>query len=809
MSIANWRAVGRLVADTHHDFRFGARLIVRGPAFSAVAIVTLAIAIGANTAVFSVLNALLFTPLPIVSASEVMRIRPGESTMSWPNYQDVRARARVFAEMAAHRNMAAALTLGDRQARLTGEATSANYFTMLGVSAGVGRTYGEADSRSDVAVLAHHVWSTRFAADPGVIGRPVLLGGRSYQVIGVMPPQFRGVRPPGLRPDFWVPVDASASSGLTNDRMRPQFEIIGRLGRGASAAQAAAELRVVGQQLRAEHPQLEERFSAMEVFSVEGFGAFSGMSGLLLPILAFLSLLIVVTVCVLFIACANIASVLVGRGASRRREIAVRLAVGASAGRVVRQLFTEGLTLAFLGALGGVLLARWLTQLSNLAASRLPFTFALDVPLDHRILLYTAAVTVVATIVFALSPARRAARLDLVPALKDDSVASFHRQRLLRALVIGQVAACTMLLFWSGLFFRSLTRIADVDPGFNPSGVLLATVRLEPGTFEDERGERLLLELQRRINGMASVESTGLASIVPLALMGREEFYVTTDDDRRLRQRVNANRLTPGWFRTLQIPFTAGRDFTADDRAGAPRVVIVNETLARQAWGGRAVGQRVTYGGRSHEVVGIVRDSKYATLGETIAPTIYQPFSQAYFPEMTLHVRTTDAAGMRAGIERVLSELAPEAAADITPMRDAVAVAVLPARVGAIAIGALALVAVLLALLGVYGLVSYFAVERTREIGLRKALGAQSGDIVRMILGSTARVTAVGLTIGVVAGTLGGFAIRGFIFGVSPVDGVTLSAVVTIVALVALGASLLPVRRSVRMDPLLALRNAD
>jgi predicted permease len=803
------RVVSRLMSDVGHDVVFGLRLIRRSPGFTSLAVLTLTVAIGANTAVFSVVNALIFSPLPVLSADAVMRVRPGESTMSWLNYQDLRRRNDMFSDMAVHRNLVLGLAVGDKAVRMMGESTSLNFFSLLGSRASIGRTYAADEARDDVVVLANHIWRNRFATDPKIVGRVLQLGGRSYEVVGVMPREFRGVRPPGLRPDFWVPVSKSASNRLFTDRAFATFEVIGRLKPGIGTSEATAGMRLLAQQLRTEYPQIPERFLQMEVFSVEGFGAFSGMSGLLIPILAFLTLLIVVTACVLCIACANIASVLVGKNTARAREIALRMAIGASGGRLTRQLLTESLILALLGGAGGVLLARWLTQFVNVVASRLPYSIELDAPLDWRMLLYTAGVTSGTTLLCGLLPAKRAARHDLVSALKDEGARSLERHRLLRALVIGQVAVCTGLLFWSGLFFRSLGRIADVDPGFNASGVLIANVEVERGTMDDEGGERLFLDLQRRIDELPGVQSSGLASIVPLAMRGREEFYVTTDDERRLRQRVYANRVTAGWFRTLQIRVLAGRDFTPTDRAGSPAVIVINETLAKQLWNGNALGQRIAYGGLSREIVGIVSDSKYATLGETIQPTVYQPFQQAYTWSMTLHVRAIDMTQTAVAMEQEMPRLIPDVPVDISSMADAVAVAVLPARVGAIATGVLGIVAVLLALLGVYGLVSYVVGQRTPEIGVRRALGARDADIVVMIVGSTIRVTVTGLAIGVVLGGLGAFALRGFIFDVSPLDGPTLAMVIGVVVVVTAAASVLPTLRSIRLDPLIALRRTE
>ena len=798
-----------LLAELHQDVVFGLRLIVGSPGFSAITVLTLALTIGANTAVFTVINALLFRPLPVAAAHEVMRIQSGESTTSWPNYEDIRRRNDVFSDVAAHRMLVTGLASDDRPVRLMGEATSANFLSLLGVSAAIGRTFAESESRRDLVVLADHVWRGRFASDSRIVGRVLVLAGRQYEVVGVMPKGFRGVAPPGLRIDFWLPVDTTAPSRTLSDRALSQFEVVGRLKPGIEPVSANAAMRVLAQGIRTDHPDVRDTFVEMEVFSIQGFGAFEGIAGLLLPILAFLGLLTVLSGFVLLIACANIAGLLIGRAAARRREIAMRLALGAGPRRLVRQLLTESFLLATIAGTIGVLLAVWLAGTVNAAASGLPIPVALNVDIDQRVLAYTVGLTTLTSLIFGLAPARRAARVDLVSSLKDEGSGSTRRQRLRQALVIGQVATCTALLVWSGLFLRSLERITDVDPGFNPAGVLVATVELERGTIDDRRGEQIFVELQQRVKASPAVQSAGTSSIVPLAMTGREEFYVRVDgDDSHARHRVSANRVTPGWFVTLQIPLLVGRDFTWDDREGAPGVVIVNDTLARRFWGGDALGKRLSYGRETVEVVGIVRDSKYRTLGETIAPTVYQPIRQNYMSMMTLHVRTADMKATTAAITREMQQLAPEVVVDVTPMTTAVAGAVLPARIGAIATGAFGAFAMLLSALGVYGLVSFVASQRTREIGVRRAIGATTPDIVRLIVGSTAKLAAIGLAIGLCAGGLGAVVLGGFIFGISPTDPLTLVGVAVIVMCATVLASALPALRAAHADPLVALRSS-
>jgi len=798
-----------LVGDLSRDIALAFRNITRSPGFAVVVILTLAIGIGANTAIFSVVNALLFKSVAVGSPDELTRIRPGESLMSWPNFEDIRESNEVFSDVAAHRNFLAVLSSGDTSVRLVGEYASANFFSVLQSAAALGRTFSEADSRRDVVVIADHVWRARFGASPAIIGRVLTLAGRPYEVIGVMPPRFRGVAPPGLLFDFWLPVDENFAGATLRNRNFAQFEIIGRLKPGVDREQALAAMKVTAERMIAAYPDIRPSFREMEVLRVDGIDAFRGMSSVLVPILAFLGLMTIVSVLVLVIGCANIAGLLIARSVARRREIGVRLALGAGRGRLVRQFLAECLVLAFFGGGAGILVTVWLLSGANALVSRLPVPVGFDLRLDFRVLLYTLAVSICTAILFGTVPAWRAAAFDIVSTLKEDGRAG-GRQRMREILVIGQIAACCLLLVWSGLFLRSLLYTGDVNPGFDPTGVLLANVEVSVGagsTMDRDAVGEMLLELQQRVEESTAVQSAGAALVVPLALLGREDFSVWMEGQGRESPgvRVVANRLSPGWFETLRIPLLAGRDFSWNDRPGSPRVVIVNESLARQLWNGDAVGKRLLVPGGDHpqaaEVVGVVRDSKYLTLGETTRPTVYLPFRQMPLESMTLHVRTADMKAAADVIHREVRRLAPSAPVDIYPMTQAVRAAMLPARVGAVATGAFGVVAMLLAAIGIYGLMSFMVAMRTREIAIRKAIGAQWHHIIRLVVGGTASLAIIGAAIGVVVGVLGGFVLRVFLVGVSPADPLTLLIVVALTIFAALAAGIVPAVRALRVDP--------
>ena len=793
----------RVASELRLDFWYAVRLIGRNPGFSAVAILTLAVAIGGNTAVFSLVNALAMKPLPARAPQEIARIHSGESQMAWPNYRDLQERTRTFTDIAAHGMAMRALTDMDAPIRVMGETASSNYFTLLGVPPLIGRTFTPADARPDQVVLSEHLWRTQYASDASIVGRTIALDRRRYDVIGVMPAAFRGARPPGLLPAFWLSIDDSPANAVLHNRTKTAFEIIGRLTPGQTAETAQAEMRALAIQLKTEHPTIDTQFTNMEVFGVDGIGGFRGMTNTMAPMFLFVALMTLLTGFVLLVGCANIAGLLLGRATARRQEVAIRLALGASRGRLIRQLLAESLLLALIGGAGGIMLALILGAGINRGLAQLPFAFELDLALDRRMLIYAIGLSALTSILCGLSPARRATRLEVYPALKD-SAPRLLKQRLRQVLVVGQVTISCLLLLWGGLFSRSLMNAQSVNPGFEPSGVLVANAILEDELARPDRTAAFVADIQSRVRALPGVQSAGIATVVPLSLTGREEYDVNPDTDGKdgPGRRVMAIRVSPGWFETVRIPIVAGRDLSFNDRAGAPRVALINETMARRFWNGQAVGHRVS----DMEIVGVVRDSKYWTLGETIQPTIYTPVLENPLADLNLHVRTSDLAGTAAGIRREAARIAPNLFVEIKPMTAMVAVAIVPSQIGAALTAACGALAALLAMMGIYGLVALTVAQRTREIGIRKAIGAGTSDIIRVVVKGSVGPVAVGYGLGALLGSLGAFALGGFIVGVSPIDPITLVVTGIAVLATAIAASALPAIRASRVDPLVALR---
>ena len=805
------RGLSRLAAELQQDVSYGLRLIGRNKGFSGTAIVTLALAIGGNVALFAIVNALFLQPLPIPSPETLMRVYTGESRVSWLNFQDIRQRNTVFFDVIAQRDTAMSMAGEPLPVQITAGVVSTNYFSALGIRPLLGRPFHPDDRRPDVVLLSERMWRTRFGGAPSIAGRTMTLDGRPFEILGVIPRRFHSIAPLGFSPDLWIPADnRGAHAGIANDRSAARFDLFGRLTPAVSVEQAQASLRVLGAQLAAEYPEIDARFTATEVYPAGGLNLYRGVGKTLLPVFVFIGFATLLGGLVLLMSCANQAGLLLGRAAARRQEIAVRLALGAGRGRLVRQLLTESLVLAALGGAAGLILGSWSTRGLSYLTSELPFPIELNLSPDTRVLGYTLAVSALCAMLFGLAPARRASRLQLTDALRIDTGDGTRRQRFRQTLIVLQVAVSALLIFWSGLFFRSLLNAASVDPGFDVSDVLLVEVPLSdeaPGA--EARAEAAFVDLGQRVRSIGAVRQAGWSSVVPLAMQSNEKFRVTSADapaDER-GPFVYANRLGPGWFDALRIPIVAGRDFTWQDRVGTQSVAIVNETLARQFWNGAPVGRTLRFHSKTAEVVGVVRDTKYWTIGEAIAPQVYLPFRQE--PQrfaQTLSVRTVDPRGTAERLRADVQSLLPGAVPKIRPMRDAVAVAVLPARIAAIVTGAFGLVGAALATLGVYGLISFIVVQRSREVAIRRAVGAQTRHILGTVGGGSLRLTIVGLALGLALGSLSAPLLGSLLVDVSPRDPLALVATAAIVCATAALACVRPTLHAMRLDPLSALK---
>jgi predicted permease len=801
------------------DLRYGFRALRRTPGFTAVAVSVLALGIGVNATVFSIANAFFFRPLPVADPDTVVRVYSNRfSNTRTAVYQQLRDRNSTLSGLAGFTLRSFSLTIDAEPEHAFGEIVTGNYFPVLGVSAARGRLLGPPD---DVAgappavVLSHAFWVRRFGARPDAVGRTVALNGVPFIIVGIADRGFTGVLAP-LAGDLWVPLATDARLRPALDpaaRLEGSLHLVGRLKAGADRAQAQADLDTIGRQLRAAAGE-SVRDQAVTVY-----GATMLHPEASTPVTAFTAVLMTVVALVLLIVCVNVANLVLARAAGRAVELAVRQSLGAGRGRLIRQLLTENLLLSLAGAAGGLAMAWWSTRL--LMASRLPVPVpvALDLSVDLRVLAFTIVAAVAATLGFGMVPALTASRVDLVPALKGSSGGRPRQGRLRSAFLIAQVSMSILLLVTAGLFVRSFRNAQNLDTGFEPEGVLTASIDVETRGYPRARALELYRSLVERLEARPGIQSANLVDIVPLTLSNTTAYLLRDGDaapargERPPTPQVYVNAVGPGHFQTLRIPTIAGRDFTHQDGESTAAVAIVNETLARQFWPGQpAVGQRLrSLGGNDRtllEVIAVVGDSKYVTVGEPPRPFLYRPLAQQYTPRVTILVRSAEGtAATIAAMKQDVRALDPGLSLfNVETLVDATSISLLPARVAGTLLGALGLLALALAALGIYGVLSFLVRSRTREIGIRVAIGATPRAVAAMVVRQAMTWTIAGTAIGVgLALALTRF-LETFLYGISPTDPWTYATVTVVLALVAGAAALAPAVRACRMEPLAALR---
>ena len=810
------------------DVRQAARLLVKHPGFTAVAVLSLALGIGANTAIFSLVNALLLRPMAVARPSEIVSVftsdfsGPRYGASSYPDYLDFR-RVDALSGLAAWAPTPVALAAGSESQRMFAEAVSANYFDVLGVRPVLGRGFVPEEDAGPhaVVVLAHGVWQRVFAGDAGIIGRSVTLNGTPFQVIGVAPPEYVGALR-GLAMDLWLPlamqdVARTGRTGLTNRGNRGLF-LTGRLEPQVDLAGAQARFDALALELHRAHPQnwtdVQQRGRRITLVSEASGRVFPEVRG---PVLGFMALLMTVVGLVLLIACANLANLLLARASARRREIGIRMAVGAGRWALIRQLLTESVLLSLLGGAAGALGAKWMADVLSTFRPPLPVPVVLDLALDLRVLSFALLVSIATGVLFGLAPALTATRTDVVSALKDDGAgtgAGPQRSRLRSALVVGQVSVALLLLVGSGLFVRSLRNAHTIDPGFEPGGLAMASVDLVLGGYKEDAGRAFYVRALEEARALPGVVAATFVKDAPLGLGGgRRRVWIEGYTSRPHEDmEVALTSVGPGYFETMHIPLRRGRTFTAGDGPGLPLAAIVNEAFVRQYWNGQeAMGRRIRMRGAEAppiEIVGVVRDGKYRTLGEEARPFVYLPLLQDYDGEATLIARTHGSpATVAALLQRRLAEVDPRVPVfDVKTMDEHLRFTLLPARLAAAVLGLFGTVALLLAGLGLYGVMSYVVSQRRREVGIRMALGARPTDVVRLVVAQGMRLTICGVVGGLVAALVLTRLVAGFLYGIRPTDPWTFAAVTAVLAAVALLACLLPARRAAAVDPIVALR---
>jgi predicted permease len=822
------------------DLRFAARMIAKNPGFSAVVVLTLGLGIGANTAIFTLLDQVMLRPLPVEAPEELVLLDgPGtfsghtenDHTFSYPMYLHLRDHGgAAWSGLFARYPSDATLGFRGRTDRVQVEAVTGNYFEVLGVRAAVGRTFTPADDTTPgghpLVMLTHGFWSRRFASDPAVVGQPLSVNGRAMTVVGVTPASFQGVEV-GRVVDLFVPVTMKATLTPTWDELldwRSRWlNVFARVPAGRTREQAAAAANVAyAQGLQEDIKTLthypEERrqqFLAKKVALLPGV---SGVSELRAQVTTPLVVLMGMVGLVLLIACANVANLLMARASARQKEVAIRLSLGASRARLVRQLLVESVVLALLGAAAGVVLATWT---GDLLLRALPFENAsrvLHSEPDLRVGLFTLAVGVLTGVVFGLAPALQITRPAVAATLKDEaaSVIGGAAGRLRRGLVVAQVALSLLLLVGAGLFARSLFNLRAIDPGFDAERLVVFSLDPALSGYDEARVQAFALRLQEELRGVP-----GVANAAPSmsSLMTNSVWSQTVKVEGRERQEgedwnPQVNAVAPGFFETVGFALAAGRDFTPRDAAGAPKVAIVNEAFARFFFPDRdPIGQRFGWGRRTDpydiEIVGVTRDAKVNNMREETRRLVYLPLAQREkISGFAVYVRTSlPEAAVIPAVRQATARLDPQIPIyDLKTMETEISESLFADRMVAVLSAAFGLLATLLAAVGLYGVMSYSVARRTREIGIRLALGAPRERVLRMVLREVGTLGAWGLGLGLPLALALSRLVSAQLFGLAPHDPLTLAAATVLLGCVTVLAGLLPARRATRVDPMLALR---
>jgi predicted permease len=800
--------------------------LLKRPGFTAVAIITLALGIGANSAIFSLVNTVLLRPLPVRNPEEIVSVavRGKNDSMlafSYPNYKDFRDRNDMLSGLLLYRFAPLSLSQQGNNERIWSYEVSGNYFDMLGVQAIHGRTFLPEEDQTrlshPVVVLSHSFWQRRFGADPNLIGKDITLNNHAFKVIGVAPPGFKGTELV-YSPDMWMPIAmlewAEPGAHYLDERDTNNFFGIGRLKTGVSAGQAEASLNLLAQQLAKEYPD-----------SNEGQSITLTPPGLILPeirggVVSFTWILMGAVALVLFIACINIAGLLLARATDRRREIAIRLAMGASRLRLVRQLLTESILLSIVGGAIGLGLAVWIINLLLAFRPPLDFPLTMDVSVDWRVVLFALATSVITGAVFGLAPALQATRPELVSTLKDTAAqAGYRRSRFRNGLVVAQLALSLVLLIAAGLVGRALQRLQTMNPGFETSNALTLSFDLGLQGYDKEKGQQFYHDVVDRVQSLPGVRSASLITSLPLSLNYNSSFvYVEGQPSERGANVRTAMVGTAGprYFETMGTTLLMGREFSDQDRKDSEKVAVVNEAFVNQLMHdvksvGDALGRRISISGEKGpfvRIVGVAKDGKYFNISEEPRPFVWGPLSQNYSSSASLVVRTAAAPQWSiAAVRNEVHSLDPNLPVyDVKTMADHMRLPLFPARIAAVVLGAFGFVALSLAAIGIYGVTSYSVAQRTREIGIRMALGAQLGDVLRLIISQGLKLTLLGVGFGLIGAFILTRALASLLFEVSATDPATFLSVSLLLAAIALLASYFPARRATRVDPLVALR---
>ena len=807
------------------DVRFGLRMLWRSPGFSILAILCLTLGIGADAAVFSWIEGILFRPYPAVVHQErlfaltgMARGEADPTALSWPDFLDLRRGCTLFDSFIVSKITGTTLSIGDRAEVTTGSIVSANYFDAIGVHPILGRGFqpGEDSGRSahPVTVISYQLWQGRFKGDPQIIGKTQRLNGVLHTIVGIAPERFYGTFV-GWAMQFWVPASMEeifeGGGYKLEDRGARWIEAYARLKPGVTREQAQQEIAAVAKRLEADYPETD-RGRSVKLWPL--WQTPFNNAGTLLPTL---EIMLAVVIFVLLIACANVGNLLLVRSFARRHEMTVRLAIGAGRGRLVRQLVTEGLILSAFGAAGGLLVAYWCRHaLVLLLPARGGVAMHLPGEIDWRVLALSAGVCVIATLLLGVVPAMQTRDLDLADALKAESAGVVGRGRrawVRSALVVMQVSLSFVLLVGAGLLLQSLQRIRNTSPGFSTHEVMETTVNLVQAGYDAQRAQNFQDELLDHVKATPGVESAAFARMTPLSYGSFSSTPIAVDGYQSPPQEqpiVEYNEVGPEYFATIGIPLVSGREFNRADDEKSVLVAIVNETMAAKYWRGRnPIGDRVQVKGRWMQVIGVSKDSKYESVRETPKPFFYVPLRQNFAIGPGLNIRT------RLSPEAVTAALTREVHAldrnlalfEVITLQEQVDRSTSPQLVAVTLVSVLGGLALLLAAIGLYGVMSYAVSQSTRELGLRMALGATPSHLLRLVMSRGLALTATGIVAGTVAALASTRLLGYLLYNVSPRDPLSFGSAFLVITIAALAACFLPAWRATRTDPLQALRD--
>jgi predicted permease len=810
------------------DVRYSLRMIAKAPGYAAIVILTLALGIGANTTIFSWINSALLNPVPgLSSPKEVVALslsKPGDDpfAFTYPDIEAMRDGQQSFTAIAACNIAAMSLTGNGKAERVWGMVASANYFDVLGVRPILGRGFLPAEDEkpggAPVTVISYRLWQTHFGANPNVVGQTVEINQHPYTIVGVTPAVFQGSQT-GVRSEIWVPVmmidQLAARNDMIHDHHYFWLFAFGRLKRGVKLVQAQEEMTVLLNREVKNYPEEHRGHDSVSVYPL-----WKNPFGLNFFLKILLPMLMIIAGLVLLLACANVANLMLVRSVGRRREIAIRMSLGASRWRLVRLLLVESLVLALAGGAVALLITTWTAGTFMKFIPATDFPISLGVPVDRTVLLAALLISVLTGVIFGILPALRASGDAPVTVLKEDTGSAsggLRKARLASGLVVAQISLSLLLLICAGLFIRSFMSAQQINPGFNPHNVLMASYDLFTVGYSDASGAEFDRRLTAKLETLPGIQSVALTSRVPLGFGGstsvKPEGYVPPANES---MEIQTAMITTNYLQTVQIPLVKGRDFTSQDIMSSQRVAIVSETFVNRYWPHQeALGKQLN-SDLTHEwftVVGVARDSKVNSLNENPTPFVYLPHYQVSLlnqpagSTMIVVARTTgEPLAVGRTVEKAIHELNGNLVVfNVTTLESSAQIASFPQRIAGTFVGAFGLLALVLAAVGIYGVTAYTTKQRTHEIGIRIALGANKQDILRLVIGHGLRLTFVGVALGLATAFALTRYLGSMLLGVTSTDALTFSSVAILLCGVALLACFLPARRAMRVDPMVAL----